>query len=187
MILKFYGNLSLEEIVYAFELERYNQLDPKTEHFQLFNAEYVSTVLKKYKNWLAQVRFDNNLPISKPKEQINSTSQKEKDAIMRNGCIRCYNEFKELGFIKEGNTHIYDHLIDDLKIHTFTVDEKKAAVKIAKKKIKEDAKTLGRIKAKYVISSLDNKNNKAVTNRAKRLLLESLFMSLGNKGLEGKI
>ena len=32
-----FKNLSLQEVNYAFKLERYNQLEPKTEHLVIFN------------------------------------------------------------------------------------------------------------------------------------------------------
>lgn len=184
MIVKYYGNLSLEEIVYAFELERYNQLEPKTEHFQLFNAEYVSTVLKKYKNWLSQIRFDNNLPMSIEKPKKPSLSESEKQEILKKGCIRCFNEYKSTGTVKEGNTHIYEFLIDEKALKSFSIEQKNAAIKIAKEKIKLQAKSLGLVKGKEIIKSLENKNNKSVINKAKSLLLESYFMSLGNKHLK---
>lgn len=51
MILRRNKALSLEEIYFAFELERYGVYEEKTSHFQLFNADYVSTILNKYKKW----------------------------------------------------------------------------------------------------------------------------------------
>ena len=50
MIFTSFSDLTVEEIYKAFELERYSQYEVKTEHFQLFNAEYVSAILKKYKH-----------------------------------------------------------------------------------------------------------------------------------------
>jgi hypothetical protein len=185
MILTHYKKISLEEIVYAFELERYGKFKTKSKHFQNFNAEYVAEVLIKYKDWLAQTRFDNNLPISKkrqiPKETI---SEAQKNEIMKQGSLRCFNEFKETGHIQDGNTHIYDHLIKDLKLHKFTDEEIEAAKSIAERKLKEEAKTFDRYKAKSILSSIKNKNYKPIINKAKLLLLESFFLSLGDKHLK---
>ncbi len=46
-----YNHLCFEEIEYAFQLERYGVLKPKTEHYQLFDAVFVSTILDKYIRW----------------------------------------------------------------------------------------------------------------------------------------
>ena len=50
MILTQFKELSLNEIYKAFELERYGSYAKETDHYQLFNAQYVSSILKKYKS-----------------------------------------------------------------------------------------------------------------------------------------
>lgn len=187
MIVAHYGSLSLEEIVYAFELERYGKLPPKTDHFQLINAEYVAKILGKYKAWLSKTRFDNNLPLSLKKAAEPQISEEEKKQIIENGCLRCFDEYKTTGLIKEGNSHIYDYLFDDIKIHEFTVAEKNAAIKIAKEELRAQAKTLNRTKAKDVLRSLESNLSGPVINQAKRLLLKNYFNSLGNKHLKEKL
>ena len=59
MLIMKYKGLSLEELTYAFKLERYGQISPKTQHYQLINAEYVSSVLDKYINWKVSERKNN--------------------------------------------------------------------------------------------------------------------------------
>lgn len=181
MIKAHYSNLSLEEIVYAFELERYGKLEPKTEHFQMVNAEYVAKVINKYKDWLQRVRRENNIAISKPQEDLPTISDKEKNNILIQGCIRCYNEFKETGLVKEGNAHIYDFMMDDLKIHQFTKDEKNASIKIARRQLFEESKTLDRSKSKSIINTLKSNQNSLVIAKSKRLLLTNYFNGLGKK------
>ena len=51
MLSGFGGNLSFEEIIKAFELERHGVYKERTEHFQLFDCNYISQILKKYQNW----------------------------------------------------------------------------------------------------------------------------------------
>lgn len=185
MIVAHYGNLSMEEIVYAFELERYGKLLPKSEHYQLVNAEYVADVLGKYKKWLSKTRFDHNLPISKPKEQKQSISETEKQKILISGSLRCFEEFKELGYVAVGNKHIYEFLFDDLKIHQFSTKEKNASMSIALRRLKEQAKSPDSEKRRLVQLALANpKKSEQIKNIAKRLLLENYFNSLGNKHLK---
>lgn len=184
MIKAHYSNLSLEEIVYAFELERYGKLEPKTEHFQMVNAEYVAKILNKYKDWLQKVRRENNIALSQQKIELPSITEKEKQNILIQGCIRCYNEYKESGLVKEGNSHIYDFMFDDLKIHQFTVDEKNAAISASKRQLQEESKTLDRKNAKSILKALENDKSSIVINKSKRLLLTNYFNSLGKKSFE---
>lgn len=185
LILSHYRNISLEQIVYAFELERYGQLPPKTKHFQLLNAEYVATVLLKFKDWLAKTRFDNNIPLPKQKPVEQKTiSEQQKHQILINGAIRCYNEFLENGLVAEGNTHIYEFLFDDLKVHKFQEKEINAAERVAKRQLEEQSKTIDRTKAKSIITEIQNPNSKKVSNLTKRLLLKSYFKSIENKGIQ---
>lgn len=51
MILSRFKTLSIDEIYKAFEMERYLTYGQKTDHFQLFDANYVSEILSKYENW----------------------------------------------------------------------------------------------------------------------------------------
>lgn len=184
MILAHYGNFSLEEIVYAFELERYGKLEPKTDHFQIVNAEYVAKILNKYKEWLQKVRRENNLDISSKKLELPSISDVEKHNILIQGCIRCYNEFKESGLVKEGNSHIYDFMFNDLNIHEFTLDEKNAAISASKRQLNEEVKTTDRTMAKQIKKALESNRSSIVINKSKRLLLTNYFNSLGNKNFD---
>ncbi len=59
MIFKEYRNLSLQEIDYAFEHDRYSG-DP-IDHYQMFNSVYVTKVLKKYIKWRNAYRKENQL------------------------------------------------------------------------------------------------------------------------------
>lgn len=63
-----YSDLTIEEIYKAFELERFGLYDEKTKHFQLFNSEYVSEILKKYKKWKHDMKIQHN--ISHPKNRL---------------------------------------------------------------------------------------------------------------------
>ena len=51
MILMRFKALSFDEISYAFKKERYGDLGDRTEHYQLFDAKYVSEVLDKFVKW----------------------------------------------------------------------------------------------------------------------------------------
>lgn len=81
LIFGVYHDLTIEEIYKAFELERFGLYDEKTKHFQLFNSEYVSEILKKYKKWKHDMKIQHN--ISHPKnatlELPRSTEAQKKE------------------------------------------------------------------------------------------------------------
>lgn len=61
LVFMYFKGLSVVEIYKAFELERFGLYDNKTDHFQLFNATYVSEVLKKYQKWKQDKKIEWNI------------------------------------------------------------------------------------------------------------------------------
>lgn len=111
MIYNYFSELTIEEIYKAFEFERYNVYTAKTEHFQEFDANYISTVLKKYKNWKYATQIQHN--IATTSKQVNELiSDDEKKYIMENAVNRLFSEFKQNGTIEENGTHVFDFLIE---------------------------------------------------------------------------
>lgn len=109
MILSAYNSLTLEEVYKAFELERYGVYKDKTQHYQLFNAEYVSAVLKKYNSWKQITKIEHNI---QPENKIPEMSDTQKKEIVNNGVLRVFNEYKETGIIAEPCTHVFDELYE---------------------------------------------------------------------------
>lgn len=72
MILTKYSVLTLLEIELAFQMERYGELDPKSEHFQFYGTEYVSEILQKFSKWKQKKAIELNLTRYK-----NDLKQKE--------------------------------------------------------------------------------------------------------------
>src|SRR5690606_23850972 len=89
MVMTQYSGLSLEEIDYAFMYDRYS--GEPIEHFQLFNAVYVSKVLKRYKKYITQIKFDNNIPLSEPRNEKTYTEE-EKAKIHEEYLLMVYDE-----------------------------------------------------------------------------------------------
>lgn len=103
MILSYYNTLSFEEIYKAFELERFGLYEDKTEHFQLFDSNYVSNILKKYKNW--KIEQKRVLNIEAPKTEI----QLDKNKVRLDFLKLVYSELKNDGFSSVA-FHLYDKL-----------------------------------------------------------------------------
>ena len=178
MILMRFKALSFDEISYAFKKERYGDLGTRTEHYQLFDAKYVSEVLDKFVKWKKDKIVQHNLNNKKPDEV--SISEEEKEFIMSEAVDRLSKEVKQNGFISSICIHVYDYLDKQGKLPT-DVDYKN--------KIYEQAKSLARgaaaTKAKHSlddhkslgveIAKIEKRGNSTVVNISKRLVLESYF------------
>jgi len=115
-ILNQYSDLTLEEIYKAFELERYNVYESKTEHYQLFNAEYVTSILKKYRVYKNNIQIQQNItPEQKESAKIDD---EEKENIMKNAVNRVFQEFIETQNIEGITEYIFDFLVEKGKIKT---------------------------------------------------------------------
>ena len=106
MLIMKYKGISLEELSYAFKMERYGQLLPKTQHYQLINAEYVSSVLDKYVNWRVSQR-KNNISTLKimPKISDQDKIEKENDIV-----VRFIEKFIATRIVEDQYFYVYDIL-----------------------------------------------------------------------------
>lgn len=176
MILTKFKNLSLEEIDYAFRLDRYS--GEPVPHFQLFNSEYVAKILKKYQDWIRQTRVANQLPIFKENPKTEELSEEEKQLITINGIIDCFEKFKNTGMIEPGKNYVYDWLYEREKLpkHTskFKARIKRKAVKMALREKEELGKTGSEIKNKI-------REIKSGENQLKRLCKDLVLMEFFSK------
>ena len=177
MILMRFKALSFDEIGYAFKKERYGDLGIRTEHFQLFDAKYVSVVLDKFVKWKKDKIVQLNLNAKKVEDDI---SEDEKEFIMAEAIDRLKKEVKINKRITGICVHVYDHL--DAKGLLPTEKEYKLEIYERAKLI---AKSEAASKAthsleehrnlKASIEKLDLPKNASVINIAKRLVLTDYF------------
>jgi hypothetical protein len=111
-----HGDLTLEEIYKAFEFERFNVYEHKTEHFQQFNSDYVTAILKKYRAYKHKIKSEHNIAAGQPDE--NSLTAEEKEQLVVNAVNRVFEEFKETGTIEGITEYIFDFLVEKGKIKT---------------------------------------------------------------------
>ena len=154
MIKTTYANLSLEEINRAFTMERYGKFEDTTEHFQLFNAEYVSKILKKYIKWLSDQRERHSISAFQIEENTEPNDE-EKAAMTRNGLINNFEYFKKNGSVGTGRTWSYELLYAKKLLPKHTEEMRES--------IKSDA--LDRIK---------QQNENAVKPRDKKRIIAAL-------------
>lgn len=108
-----YGNLTMADIYKAFEMERYNEFKERTDHYNLFNASYVSTILRKYSDFVQEFKFEHNIspPIQDNALKIEQNSQAHVKQIMNDGILRKFEEYKETGVIESPFKHIFEELV----------------------------------------------------------------------------
>lgn len=188
MIFISFPELSLEEVVKAFQMERYGDLTPKTEHFQLFNSDYVSTVLKKYKSWKVQMKKEHN--ISNVKEiEVN---KEEIQTVKVAGIIDCYETWSETGKVEDIRFNVFDMLYSVGLIPKQgtcpKIDERYAQIAQEAKQQKISEMTSLRVDAKddksevkrlqEVYTEIINGIGNHLDNRVKALVLVGFFRKL---------
>ncbi len=194
MILSTYNDLTLEEIYKSFELERYGVYEDKTEHFQLFNSEYVAAVLKKYRNWKQNTKIQHNIspPVALPQQ-----TDSDKKEIITNGIVRVFNEFKDSGIMPEPNNYIFDELLERKIIREpvtegevkYYARKKIQAEEEIKSELRPQKETFDNVAKKRVKEELDkiiHGNSDKVVARLKKLVLTDYFTRLikENKSIE---
>lgn len=95
LLLTKHDGISLEELDYAFRHDRYS--GEPTPHYQLFNAEYVGKVIKRYQDFIRQVRIDNNLKVGPEAHTVPAMSEKEKVQVHEDFLRSVFGDLKEKG------------------------------------------------------------------------------------------
>jgi hypothetical protein len=106
-----WSNLSIEELIKAFELERFGAYEDKTEHYQLFDCSYIAQILKKYQKWSREKKIELNITNQNLMEE-NKISESDQFEIMTNAINKKYKYFLETGKIEEPVIHIFKELIE---------------------------------------------------------------------------
>lgn len=185
MLTGYWSSLSFEELVKAFELERFGVYEEKTEHFQLFDANYISAVLKKYKNWKQKTKTELN--ITYQNSLVSEMTDSQKKEIIDNGIIRKYTEFKETGKIEDPFVYIFDELYsrdlikrpnpNDPSIQKYYSKMLSEAILEVKYELKSSSSInkAERAEIKNQISKIENGNSDLAQIRAKRNILKAFF------------
>tara|TARA_B100002049_G_scaffold42555_1_gene29031 strand:- start:20570 stop:21307 length:738 start_codon:yes stop_codon:yes gene_type:complete len=181
MILVRFKNISIEEIDYAFKLERYGVYGERIQHFQLFNAEYVSKVLDQYKKWLLKTRQDNNISISKPvTNQLPELTESQKREIILNGLRAAHQEYQDTQSIAPGRIYLYDFL-DEHGIMPTDLKVKERVKALAEKRLLERQKAaLTQVERALYDITVNGKPSKKVVLACKEISLERLFKEYKN-------
>ena len=134
MILSRFKNLSIDEIAYAFKLERYGDYDDKTDHFHHFNADYVSDILKKYIRYRTKIIYEKKL--NQEKKELEWTDE-QKAKIEYSAVLRQLDYFLKNGEVEYGTFYVYD-ILDELGMIKKTDEEKKELHKQVKAQLESE-------------------------------------------------
>jgi hypothetical protein len=194
MIFYSHSDLTVEEIWKAFELERYREYEEKTEAFQLFNADYVSAILKKYKGWKLNIKQQHNISFNMQQTLLPEVSDVEKVESLKQGTLRRFEEFQQTKKIEEPCSHIFDYLFEKGIIKQVTEKNPKLfyyyqeKLKVAEAQIKKELegnRSSGIInKTEFLeqIEKISEQQSSKAQIRAKKLILVDFF----NKQIELK-
>lgn len=112
-----YEYLTIKEINKAFK-------DGYKGHYGKYYGLNVLTFITWIEYYIKNVRMDElakHLP-NEPVAELPEISDSAKELILKNGCIRCFNDFKESGYLPVGSLHIYEYL-NEKEILVFTDNE----------------------------------------------------------------
>lgn len=179
MILNYYKHLSLNEITYAFELERYGKLGEKIQHFQLFDASYMSSVISKYEKFKTEKRVEYKL--NKPiVPTLPELTQSQKDEIVFLGIIQCYNDFILGKIVPSTKIYYYDFLFKRGFLPK-DAPTKNAVSKIACENIKNRVNFTKEDHLMNQIINKDGSKSNELIIECKRISLERFFNQFRNE------
>ena len=182
MFLMRFKMLSFDEISYAFKLERYGNLGNRIEHYQLFDAKYVSEVLDKYLLWKKNKIVQHNLNTSKNNNK--ELSKKESEFIMIEAVDRIEKEYKSNKEITGAFTHVYGYLFDKGLLPQHTNKFKSGILVKAKAIAKSEEMTKAgsdfsfHQQLKTTLENIDNNKHDNIKTISKRLVLEEYFKNI---------
>ena len=190
------GDITLEEIYKAFELERYGEYPLKSNHYQLFGTEYFSQIIKKYRTWKYETKMHHNITKSDlVVASLPEISESQIKETLENGIIRVFNEFKQSKTIEYPFVHIFDELQDRGLIkgantpilEKYYADKMEEAKKLIKKELEIEKGNSNFIQRKNIsreIEQLQQGNSNKIIVTAKKIVLKEYFEKLIREEIE---
>jgi hypothetical protein len=195
LVFSYYSDLTIEEIFKAFELERFGEFPERTEHYQFFNSEYVSAVLKKYRVWKQTTKIQHNIFKSESVALLPDISESQKKETINKGIIRVFNHFKEFKIIDNPFIHIFDELFERGLIkgantpllEKYYFNKQVEAKKVVQKELEIEKSNSNFIQRKNIQREIEQviigKSNKIIIE-TKRIVLKEYFEKLISENIE---
>jgi hypothetical protein len=192
---KNFGELTLDEIVNAFNLAVARKLNVDPNHYQNFSPLYISGILTAYKEYKSthwgKYTQERDAHEAKLIAQTTKPSDEELESMRLNSLLSIWEDFKsgedeEVGW----QVHIYYDILTDAKLIDLSNDEKKKILRDAKKLLKEESNrdVKNEFSRKKIIEEINKHTAKSpvlkVINRCKLLATQQLFENLVANGLD---
>lgn len=180
LILSRFKNLSMDEVAYAFKLERYGSLGDRVEHYQLFNASYVSDVLSKYVKWKADLKAIHSISTVYKEVKV---SDEEKAYWINRGINNCLDSFIDTGLTGSGSFNVYDVLYDLGYLPTdkaYKAEILKAAIECIQieQSLLRSKSLITPKQMRAVFEKIKNTKDSIVVIKCKELVLSQFFREL---------
>lgn len=179
LIFGVYSDLTIEEIYKAFELERFGLYDEKTKHFQLFNSEYVSEILKKYKKWKHDMKMQHNITNQKNILALPESTEADKKNIRLGFIKMIWDEIQEkkepISWSLYADLESKMNLSKERRNNLYSLELSRYQVELQSKKT-NDFQTINAYKD--LLRQIENKNLVTVViNRCKSKLVNEYIKS----------
>ncbi len=180
LILSRFKRLSVNEIYYAFKLERFGEYGEQISHYNRFDVIYVSQILEKYKQWKIKTKSEHNISYI---EDAKEATEAEKKFWINKGVTDCIEYFEEHREIEEGKKYIYTILYDDGLLPT----DKKYKQRVYKDalealefeyKNKKASSLTEKREYKEILENLYKKENGKVVAKCQEIALLEFFREL---------
>lgn len=122
LLLGRFKRLSVNEVYYAFKLERFGEYGEITSHYNRFDVIYVGQILDKYVNWKISTKQRHNISAI---EETAEQSEEEKKYWINKAVNDCMAHFEKTREVEEGKSYVYDILYDDGVIQVSNEEKKK--------------------------------------------------------------
>lgn len=166
-IKKHFWSLGMNEVKKAFEMYADGELrtQPRSNYF---DRVLVGQIFKEYR----EVK-----PRKKKELEMPKISKEEKELLIYEGCLNCYEDWKQTKRVIPGYTWVHDHL-QEKELLKFTEDEKAVMWNLSKKRLEQESKDLDYQSAKEIMRKLQNPKSQIRINEYKRIRLEYYFGSI---------
>ena len=192
---KEFGDLTLDEVVNAFNLGVARKLDIDPNHYQNFSPLYVGGILNAYKEYkkshVGEYLEKSRAHEEKILSERNKPTEEELNQSRLDSLLSIWDDFKN-GEEEEVSwqAYVYYDILVDANLVDFSSEEKKEILLQAKKLCKQDAHrdVKNEFTRKRILDEINKHTaktpNDRVINRCKLLATQQLFENLIREGLD---
>jgi hypothetical protein len=192
---KNYGELTLDEIVNAFNLAVAHKLNVDPNHYQNFSPLYVSGILNAYKEYKTTHWSEYNIKLDEHESKLltekNKPSEEELKILRIKSLLAIWDDFKsddeeEVAW----QVHAYYDLLTEANLIVLSDDEKREILITAKRLLKQENQrdVKNEFSRKQIIDEINKHTAKTpaiiVINRCKLIATQKLFENLVVDGLD---